>query len=368
MTASNVVNRILHHETFSRSSIASAFAREPLGLIDVGARGDIDPALTQLAGVTAVLGFEADRAEASRLQSGVPGTWASMAIEPAALSDRVGQARLYLASEPNNHSLRRPNSDFVRRYAMEKFIEVGSEPLVTTTLDHLLFDCHPREHWLGELLKIDTQGTELEILRGAARTLEQRTAAIICEIEFAPIYVGQALFADVEVWLRDKGFAFFGFSEQHARSRKFLDKRHSGGRERLLWSDALFFKDPLATGISPAGRERLGDCLIACALMVGFYDYALEIAEWTAAIRPDPRGYFCDVEAVVADLAHLDPEVARTEARSLADAANANPDLANVLVGQFVDRRRKLHDYDDVRSPSAWQPRSQTLGWKPDVG
>ncbi|HEY1720542.1 MAG TPA: FkbM family methyltransferase [Magnetospirillaceae bacterium] len=365
MKSEQFANRILRHETFSRSTAVASFNHSPLGLVDVGARGDVDPVLTQLAEVSAVLAFEPDAEEAKRLQAKGNGIWASVVIEPSALADRDGEARLYLASEPNNHSLRRPNRLFTDRYAMEKFVEVGSEKLATTTLDRILFEKYAERPWLGEILKVDTQGTELDVLKGAERTLQSRTAAIICEVEFAPIYQDQPLFADVERWLRDRGFAFFGFSEQHGRSRKRLDKTSNGGRERLLWSDAIFFKDPLATAQSAKGQERLADCLVVAATMLGFYDYALEVAEWSSAERPDGRAYYDVVKTLVEDLSRLDPESARADVQKLADAVKAEPAKSNVLVGQFVDRRRKLHDYDDVRMASPWSAAPQTLGWEP---
>lgn len=365
MAAQGIENRILLHPGFARSSLASSFKTRPLGLIDVGARGDVDPALMQMAGATAVLGFEPDKAEAERLKQQVNKSWASVSIEPVALAEHSGEARLYLASEPNNHSLRRPNPLFTKRYRMEKFVEVGSEPLQTTTLDHVLFDLHPQEPGLGEIIKVDTQGTELDILKGAARTLETRTAAVICEVEFAPIYQDQPLFSDVEQWMRSKGFVFFGFSEQHGRSRKFLDKRELGGRERLLWSDAIFFKDPLAVPMPAKGNERLADCLIVSALMLGFYDYALEVAEWTAAVRGEGSALFDSVKAIITDIARLDAAASIEAAQQLAVAVNANPRDANLLIGQFVDRRRKLHDYDDVPHPSPWRAVAQSLRWEP---
>ncbi len=368
MSRRDHADRLLRHPAFARSSIAESFRASPLGLVDVGARGSVDPVLTQLAGATSVLGFEPDEAEARRLRGGASPIWAAFDIEPAALAERAGEARLYLAAEPNNHSLRRPNAAFTRRYAMEKFREVGSESLRAEALDAVIFGRRPPGIRHGELLKIDTQGTELEILRGAERVLAERTAAIVCEVEFAPIYEGQALFADVERWLRERGFCFFGFSEQHGRSRKSIDKRVGGGRERLLWSDAIFFRDPLAAAVVPEGNLRLADCLIVASVMLGFYDYALEVAEWSAPARADGSACLDAVGQVARDFAALDPQAARDAARALAAATEADPERANILVGQFVDRRRKLHDYDDVRLDSPWRAGAQTLGWEPPEG
>jgi FkbM family methyltransferase len=368
MSVPPYIDRLLRHARFSQSEIVRELRRRPLGFVDIGARGNVDPALAQLAGVTAVLGFEPDPEEARRLLAVGRGPWADFSIETAALGDREGPATLYLAAEPNNHSLRPTNAAFVQRYAMEKFFPTGSIPLDTTTLDRVIFEKRAGEVSLGEFLKVDTQGTELEILKGARRTLAERTKVVVCEIEFAPIYSGQALFSDVELFMRDCGFAFFGFSELHARSRKRLDKTTHGGRERLLWSDAVFFKDPIVLSSRPVPGERGSACLIASALMLGFYDYALELAEWAAPAAKDGATFVADIMSTIEDLARMNTARTIDDAVALSQALQKSPHLANVIVGQFVDRRRRLHDYDDVRLESPWLGRTQTLSWEPQQG
>lgn len=56
-----------------------------------------------------------------------------------------------------------------------------------------------------DAIKLDTQGSELDILRGASRALSSCTLIEI-EVEFNPIYEGQNLFCDVDRFLRDRGF------------------------------------------------------------------------------------------------------------------------------------------------------------------
>ncbi len=366
MSPSPYLDRLLRHPRFGQSAVVRELRQRPLGMVDVGARGDVDVALAQLAGVTKVLGFEPDRTEAVRLLAAGKGPWAGFDIEMVALGEQAGPATLHLAVEPNNHSLRAPNKAFIERYGMEKFFPVGSESLDTVTLDHVLFERRGGEAGWAEFLKVDTQGTELEIMKGGLRTLDERTLVVVCEVEFAPIYTGQALFSDVELFMRDRGFDFFGFSELHARSRKRLDKKIYGGRERMLWSDGIFIKDPIAQSAKAGVNDRRGLCLIGIAMMMGFYDYALEMAEWTAAGMPEGAALVADVLATVQDLARVDTAIARQDAQALAKAVEAAPEMANVLIGQFVDRRRRLHDFDDVRYESRWLGRRQTLLWEPE--
>jgi len=55
------------------------------------------------------------------------------------------------------------------------------------------------------LLKIDVQGSELEVLKGASRVLRE-CKQVLVECSFAEFYVGQALFHDVYTYLINRDF------------------------------------------------------------------------------------------------------------------------------------------------------------------
>ncbi|MGE0059503.1 MAG: FkbM family methyltransferase [Dehalococcoidia bacterium] len=59
------------------------------------------------------------------------------------------------------------------------------------------------------LLKIDVQGFELEVLKGATKLLSQ-VDAVMTECSFVEFYEGQALFDDIYALLRDEGFQLSG--------------------------------------------------------------------------------------------------------------------------------------------------------------
>jgi FkbM family methyltransferase len=62
-----------------------------------------------------------------------------------------------------------------------------------------------------DLLKLDVQGYELEVLKGAPMML-QRAKAVICEVSFVPLYEGQCLFADVVTFMSLAGFSLRAFA------------------------------------------------------------------------------------------------------------------------------------------------------------
>jgi len=60
-----------------------------------------------------------------------------------------------------------------------------------------------------DFLKLDTQGTELEILKGAQEYLSDgRIAVIKTEVSFVPVYRNQCTFSEIDLFLKERGFMF----------------------------------------------------------------------------------------------------------------------------------------------------------------
>ncbi|HXG90834.1 MAG TPA: FkbM family methyltransferase [Blastocatellia bacterium] len=63
-----------------------------------------------------------------------------------------------------------------------------------------------------DLLKTDTQGYDLNMLRGADRLLsQQRIKLIYSEVVFTTLYQNQPLFYDVALFLQGHGYRFVDF-------------------------------------------------------------------------------------------------------------------------------------------------------------
>jgi len=235
----------------------------------------------------------------------------------------------------------------------DKWQLAKKKKIPVTTLDSILFGKRQAEPFWGEFIKIDTQGSEYDILTGAKRTLQERTVAVMCEVAFCEIYKGQKLFSDIEQLMRARGFSFYGFTQLHGRSCKLLGKEKYVTAERLLYSDAIFFKDPLPDATL---SDRQTYALFTIALLFNFYDFALELASKTwLKNTPDKSSLIQFVQ----DLASLPPSKTLRDIEDLLAQAKATPELANMYAGNFVDRRRRICDYDDVLNTSlaAKQPK-----------
>lgn len=341
------MNTLTNNPFFQATAPYRELKKRPLGFVDIGARGGIHPLVVPLAEVTGVLGFEPDRVECQRLrEEGIKDSpWATCEFEPVALADTTGTSVLHLLSAETNHSLRPPNQEFIERYNMVKFENTGSTRVETRTLDDVLFSRRAHEHFWGEFLKLDTQGTEFEILAGAKRTLTERTSAILIEVEFFQIYEDQKLFSEVEMFLRELGFSFYGFSQISFRSCKQLNKQKEMGQERILWADAIFFKESLPFQSLNSFQEcRQYYVIFVTALLLGYFDFALEIALKTWA--KDVEGQ--RVRDLIHDLATIPEGQSRAQVLALSDKVKASPKHANVLMGKFIDRHRFDGDYGDV--------------------
>jgi FkbM family methyltransferase len=334
---------------FRKSKLHERLIREPLGFIDIGARGDAHPLTEAAPNLVSMLGFEPDQEAFKVLSEEAPRSpFARAEYSPFALAAQNGPSPLHLCAAETNHSLRPPNKLFCHRYGMVKFECVGKTEVECRTLDDLLLPRLEREPHLAELLKIDTQGTEHEILRGGEQLLSRQTLALFVEVSFSPIYSGQSHFSELELYLRGLGFTFYGFDALHFRSRKALDKQRQAGRERLLFSDAVFFKDACAqTQPSIRLNERQLQALFFSTILLGYYDFALELLP----LATQCKGEHDLLESVVHHCAQRPPTEVVSDLAGLRTRLDSSPHLANILTGKFVDAHRTWPNYDEITLP-----------------
>ena len=103
-------------------------------------------------------------------------------------------------------SLYEPNSELVDLYHhLGNIMKITARHSVKTVrLDDI------REIGDADLLKMDVQGAELDVVRGAPNVLEGVTI-VQTEVSFIELYKGQCLFADIDRALRNIGFQFHTF-------------------------------------------------------------------------------------------------------------------------------------------------------------
>jgi FkbM family methyltransferase len=322
-------------------------AASPVGLIDVGARWGISEVFSPAASFLDVLAFEPDPEEAERLKTSAKegGPWAGIAVEPFALADSAKKVTLHLLARANNSSIYPVRQEMYDRYKLKGFELVKTIELDALSLDQAVFAPGYQDRRFGEILKIDAQGAELEILRGAERVLSERTQCLVCEAAFFTPYDGACLFSDVERFLRDRGLRFYGFLDFQHRSTKRLDKRVHRARERMMQADAVFFRDPLDnsdTAKNISGRQI--SVLLVASTLFGYFDFSAELAalpRWNSADR-------VAIGQSIAKLAEVPTERAAEPIEALRKVNSSDSKASLVAVGRWVDRLRDFQTYHDV--------------------
>ena len=273
------INAFLEDPVFLRSSISRDFHHTPFGCIDVGSRGGVTSYIDPIAGISCVLAFEPDLHECARLRER-SGSYANFEPSPLALSASSKQSTLHHLKRSINNSLLAPNPNFAARYSVEGFTIDRVESINTISLDEALALWKSPFRY-GEFLKLDVQGAELEVLSGASCLLKDTTVAALIEVEFCELYIGQPRFTDIDRFMQDKGFTFYGFSDQSFRSaamRELLHRKGAAWKERLIAADAVYFKDPFEkNGEKTVLTDRNIQSLFVSTLILGYFDLTKEL-------------------------------------------------------------------------------------------
>ncbi len=343
---------------FRRTRLFRALARQPLGFVDVGAAGGVHPVILPVASLTACTLFEPDEASYRdlRLRHERDSPFKRVTIHQTAVGARNASARLRLTKSRVNSSLLEPRKELGERYRIGGFRVERRLPIRTSTLDTALFRGVGAPARPAEFLKLDCQGAEYLILKGAARALAS-CVALWCEVEFFQMYRGQKIFAELDLFLRKKGFDLYGLYPNYV-SAKTLDRRVADTEERIVWADALYFRDPLERS-RPAPARRDLDTLIVAALLTGYFDFALELAgRCCAAADREP------IEALVHALAGRRRQQVEQDAAAFAAAAASAPVDRFLLAKRFVDAHKGNNSVDIIPrdgSPCAPSPTFETL-------
>lgn len=255
---------------------------EKVTLVDVGALGGVKAPWSDVRPLLRVIGFEPQdgvtqtvRKENGDIQGGVT------------IGAKEGVGILYITQKPDNSSLAVPNHAFTNCLGVgDRFIVTHEESVNVMPLDTWL---KQENIPTVDFLKIDTQGTEGDVLEGARETLAS-VLGLDIEINFAKRYKGQSYFSDIDAMLRTEGFVLFDLQRRYLKYA--VGVRFGEPKGQLTHGTALYLRSIESFGaLLKKQNDEHAARLLAVFLMIitlyGYYDYALAILKEYGKMLPE---------------------------------------------------------------------------------
>lgn len=193
---------------------------------DVGANhGDVSEAILQVRPSAQIRAFEPGKACLVALQKRF-GADARVTLVPTGLGQEVGENRFRNYANDQLSSFLPLRTSEENPFRAET--EIASDLVSITTLD---LYCTEQGVSAIELLKIDTQGYDLHVLKGGEKLFSAGGVRyVLVELNFISLYEGQPWGHEVMAWLHEHGMQLVDFYEKCRRD------------QRLAWCTALFAK------------------------------------------------------------------------------------------------------------------------------
>jgi FkbM family methyltransferase len=195
-------------------------------LLDVGANvGQFVQSMRQAGWQGQAVSFEPSQEAHGLLRANAAGDGAWSVPPRMALGSANGEAEINISGNSASSSMLQIEAASTQVLPLTGYI--ASEPVPVRRLDDVM-----AAEWAGPYaMKIDTQGFELEVLKGAEAVLDQ-TAVILVELSLAGLYAGGARPHEVFALLESRGFRAITVTEG------FSDT----ARNEVLQVDAVFVR------------------------------------------------------------------------------------------------------------------------------
>lgn len=187
-------------------------------LLDVGAlRGDFSKTLIEEGVISKSILFEPNPDSYRELAAHLPAE--KTTLVNAAVSSTSGTAEFSFGEDPATGSLHAPTNLTPPSNKKVQVQLVAMDDYATN--NDLLTSI--------SILKIDTQGADLQVLKGAEQLLAFSQPIVVAELIFAPLYENQDSASEIINWMEKHGFILAGIFDD------FYSKEGC-----LAWCDAVF--------------------------------------------------------------------------------------------------------------------------------
>ena len=267
------------HRVVLEPAMASVLAKRNLVVADVGVAEGPEERWLGIRNFTRFLTFDPNpRSQVSQDERTVclpVGLWSSRA-----------RKTLYLYALPDCSSVYPFNEELLRDFLTKE----GARPTGTTEIElDALDNCiATRPELRPDFLKIDTEGADLEVLRGADGALRQSVMGIRVETTVMELRLGAPMFSEIDGHLRERGFMLLHLSRVHFIRNNGLHGFTS--QPQFGSGDSVYFlrREKLLSRLAALPGEERDSVLVRFVVLLlchGVHDYAIEVIEAAEAAK-----------------------------------------------------------------------------------
>jgi FkbM family methyltransferase len=251
----------------------------PFTLIDIGVMGGIAKKWDSFKEHIRIIGFEPDPREFQKLVVRKQDIFSNYALYSSSK-----KLTYHILKTHGRSSILKPNKALFTDYEKPEGTIIDREVIIpkekVITLDTFLVKNPSLDI---DFIKIDTEGTELEILHGAKLTFSN-TYGFQIEVSFAQLRIGQSFFRDVDKFMNENGFDLIDLKRNFWKKSNRNILGNYKGKGQLIFGDALYFKKSNSLFQELEGRDK-NYCIskiykaIMIALTYRLFDIALDILQ-----------------------------------------------------------------------------------------
>jgi FkbM family methyltransferase len=243
-------------------------------LIDIGAVGKPPSHWLPLKDEIHLVGFEPNKDECKKLNESGCG-YSKSEFLPYAIGERDEKKLFYITEYHECSSLLKPNFNWLKRFDYGSFFNVNQ----TIEVETFSLDSIEKVSELGvDALKIDAQGNELPILRGAESVLKE---VFLIEIESGlhKNYENETTFDELCPFLNQKGFICMEVFTQPAQKRKNIAQQWNSAKGQCMACESIWIRDLIKCEnefLRSIDKSNFLSILSLCWLFE-YSDYAIEL-------------------------------------------------------------------------------------------
>ncbi len=210
-------------------------------IIDVGANtGQTIELIFSLNKKSEIYSFEPTAKLATYLKSKYK-NFSNVHIFDLAISDELGESDLYTSEFSATNSLLAPDVNLYQKFNNNLSTILSATEKMrckVSTLDNWYKENIPDMRNI-DLLKIDTQGTEYNVLKGAKDILHSRVKSVIVEFQYISFYLNSQPFYKIIEILYENGYYLFSFFENNKKTNLQLIENNALFLNKSFFSESL---------------------------------------------------------------------------------------------------------------------------------